>query len=92
LFNDLVNKQLAISYLVNPASIALCIVLLTLTAAVAGFYPALLVSKYDPIDILYNRFKLAGRSYLQHVLVTIQFAIAAFAVQLSHYLRHGIRH
>jgi putative ABC transport system permease protein len=77
LFNDLVNKHLSIFYIVNAGTISTCLGLLVLTAAIAGFYPALLVSKYDPIDILYHRFKLAGKNYLQHTLITIQFTISA---------------
>lgn len=77
LFNDLVNKQLSIFYLVSAEAISACILLITITTVIAGFYPALLVSRYNPVDILYKRFKLAGRSYLQHALVTIQFGIAA---------------
>jgi putative ABC transport system permease protein len=46
----------------------------------AGFYPALVLSGYKPVDTLYSRFNLAGKNYLQKSLVVLQFALASFLI------------
>jgi len=56
------------------------ILLFILTALLAGFYPALVLSGYNPVQTLYSRFNLAGKNYLQKSLVVLQFALASFLI------------
>ena len=79
-FNDLSNKALALSYLFDAKLIAGYIVLFVLTALLAGFYPALVLSGYNPVQTLYSRFNLGGKNYLQKSLVVLQFALASFLI------------
>src|SRR4051794_2517356 len=79
-FNDLANKALAISYLFDAKLIAGYIVLFLITGLLAGFYPALVLSGYNPVETLYSRFNLAGENYLQKSLVVLQFALASFLI------------
>jgi putative ABC transport system permease protein len=79
-FNDLSNKALALSYLFDVKLIAGYILLFVVTAFLAGFYPALVLSGYQPVAILYSRFHLAGKNYLQKSLVVLQFALASFLI------------
>lgn len=76
-FNDLSNKALALSYLFDARLVALYILLFLITGLLAGFYPALVLSGYNPIETLYSRFNLAGKNYLQKTLVVLQFALAS---------------
>jgi len=80
LFNNLSNKALALSYLFDAKLIAGYILLFILTVLLAGFYPALVLSGYNPVQTLYSRFNLAGKSYLQKSLVVLQFALASFLI------------
>ncbi len=80
LFNDLSNKALALSYLFDAKLIAGYIILFLITGLLAGFYPALVLSGYNPVDTLYSRFNLAGKNYLQKSLVVLQFALASFLI------------
>ncbi len=80
LFNDLANKALSFSYLFDAGLIAGYLVLLLLTALLAGFYPALVLSGYKPVETLYGRINLSGKSYLQKSLVVLQFALASFLI------------
>ena len=79
-FNDLSNKALALSYLLDVRLIAGYIVLFLITGLLAGFYPALVLSGYNPVETLYSRFNLAGKNYLQKSLVVLQFALASFLI------------
>jgi putative ABC transport system permease protein len=79
-FNDLANKALSVSYLFDAKLIAGYILLFFLTALLAGFYPALVLSGYKPVETLYSRFNLGGKNYLQKSLVVLQFALASFLI------------
>ncbi len=79
-FNDLANKALALSYLFDVKLLAGYVLLFLLTGLLAGFYPALVLSSYNPVQTLYSRFQLAGKNYLQKSLVVLQFALASFLI------------
>lgn len=79
-FNTLANKALALSYLFDAKLIAGYITLFVLTGVLAGFYPALVLSGYSPVQVLYSRFNLSGKNYLQKSLVVLQFSLASFLI------------
>ena len=80
LFNDLANKALSLSYLFDAKLITAYIVLYIITGLLAGFYPALVLSGYNPVQTLYSRFQIAGKNYLQKSLVVLQFTLASFLI------------
>jgi putative ABC transport system permease protein len=79
-FNQLSNKALALSYLFDIKLVAGYVLLFLITGLLAGFYPALVLSKYNPVQTLYSRFQLTGKNYLQKSLVVLQFALASFLI------------
>ncbi|SDZ93702.1 putative ABC transport system permease protein [Arachidicoccus rhizosphaerae] len=83
LFNTLSNKSLSLSYLLDVRLILEFITLFMLTTFLAGFYPSVVLTKFDPTKILYNRFQVAGKNYFQKTLVVFQFVMAAFLVALT---------
>ncbi len=80
LFNNLANKRLSLSYLLDFKLVASFIALFLLTTLAAGFYPALVLSGFDPVKTLYNRSKFSSRNYLSKGLVVVQFALATFLI------------
>ncbi|MBI2731619.1 MAG: ABC transporter permease [Sphingobacteriales bacterium] len=79
-FNNLSYKTLALSYLFDARLVAGYILLFLITALLAGFYPALVLSGYNPVQTLYSRFNLGGKNYLQKTLVVLQFSLASFLI------------
>jgi len=79
-FNQLSNKALSLSYLADVKLIIGYTFLFILTGLLAGFYPAAVLSNYNPVQTLYSRFNLAGKNYLQKSLVVFQFALASFFI------------
>jgi putative ABC transport system permease protein len=79
-FNNLVDKQLSLSYLLDARLIILYSALLILTGVLAGFYPALVLSSFSPVQTLYKRFRLSGDNYLQKSLIVFQFALATVMI------------
>jgi putative ABC transport system permease protein len=80
LFNNLANKALSLSYLSDTKLIAGYITLYVITGLLAGFYPALVLSGYNPVQTLYSHFQMAGKNYLQKSLVILQFTLASFLI------------
>lgn len=79
-FNELSNKALSFSYLFDLQLVLGYIGLFIVTGLLAGFYPALVLSNYSPVQTLYSRFNLSGKNYLQKGLVIIQFSLASFLI------------
>ncbi|GAB3557397.1 ABC transporter permease [Spirosoma fluminis] len=82
-FNQLSTKNLSLSYLFDARLITGYVLLFITTGLLAGFYPALVLSGYNPVQTLYSRFKLSGKNYLQKSLVVLQFALASFLIIAS---------
>ena len=77
-FAELTNKSLQIGFLITPRTIGLFVGLIALVALLAGGYPALVLSGFNPVQTLYGRLRLGGRNYLGKSLVVLQFTIAIF--------------
>ncbi|NNV56930.1 ABC transporter permease [Limnovirga soli] len=80
LFNSLANKVLALNYLFDVQLVSAYIILFLITSLLAGFYPAVVLSGYNPVQTLYSRFNLGGKNYLQKTLVVLQFSLASFLI------------
>ncbi len=80
LFNELSSKALSFSYLLDAKLIAGYIALFVFTSLLAGFYPALVLSGFNPVQTLYNRMPLSGKNYLSRSLVVLQFALTTFLI------------
>lgn len=82
-FNDLSSKQLALSYLFDLKLIILFILIFIFTGLLAGFYPALVLSGFNPVETLYGRFNLGGKNLLQKSLIVFQFSLASIFIIFS---------
>ena len=82
-FNQLSNKALALSYLFDNKLVLGYIAIFIITTLLSGFYPALVLSGYSPVQTLYSRFNLSGKNYLQKSLVVLQFSLASFLIIAS---------
>jgi putative ABC transport system permease protein len=79
-FNELANKQLALSYLMDIKLVSGYLALFLVTGLIAGFYPAMVLSGFSPAQTLYNRTRLAQKNYLTRGLVVFQFALSVCLV------------
>ena len=79
-FNRISGKSLSFSYLLDLKLIAGYGLLFIITGFLAGCYPALVLSKLNPVQTLYNRFQSSGNFFLQKSLVIFQFTLASFLI------------
>ncbi len=80
LFNQISNKVLLFSYLFSAKLIIAYTTIFAVTGLLAGFYPAAVLSNYNPVKTLYNRINVAGKNYLQKSLVIFQFTLASILI------------
>jgi putative ABC transport system permease protein len=79
-FNTLSNKALSLYYLFDAKLVISYVGIFILTSLLSGFYPAIMMSGFSPVETLYNRFNLSGKNYLQKSLVVLQFGLASFLI------------
>lgn len=80
LFSQLAAKQLSFSYLFTGRTLFLFLALLLINSFLSGFYPALVLSGFNPVKTLYGKFRLSGKNRLGKSLIVLQFTIAIFLI------------
>jgi len=75
---ELLNVKLNGSAVFGPEVLTFLLVLAGLTTVLAGFYPAIVLSRYQPVEALKARIRSAGRGQmnLRRSLIVLQFAIS----------------
>ena len=95
-FDKLAGKELSWRLVISPAFIGLSLVVAFVVAVLAGSYPALVLTRFQPVKVLKGAFKnSAGGRGLRQSLIVFQFVISVFLIvatiimgqQLS-YIRH----
>jgi putative ABC transport system permease protein len=77
LFNQLAGKSVTTGVLGRPGELLILAGIAMVIGLLAGFYPALVLSGYQPIESLKGRFSSGVRGlFLRRGLVVIQFAIS----------------
>lgn len=72
-FNAIINRELSIP--LNLQFFFFCLLLILIIAFIAGFYPAIILSRFNPASVLKGKLSLKGGSnFLRKSLVIGQFA------------------
>lgn len=91
-FNGLINKELTLN-LSSPLFLLLAFAMILFTGFIAGSYPALYLSSFNPIKVLKGTF-LAGRhsALPRKVLVVLQFGISVLLISSTLLVYQQIQH
>ncbi len=76
LFNTLSGKQISLSNIIDVGLILNTISFFVLIVLFTGLYPAFVLAKFKPSEVLYNKQRLSGKNYLGRSLVVIQYSLA----------------
>ncbi|MFT4155236.1 FtsX-like permease family protein, partial [Parafilimonas sp.] len=99
LFNELAGKQVGVSAFVQPSYILYLFLISMVVGIAAGFYPAMVLSSFQPISVLKGRFATGRKGLvLRKGLVIFQFAISIILMistaiiynQLSYMCNHDL--
>ena len=76
--NDFLELSLELNLLTDPMLLTFVILLIVFTTTLAGFYPAIVLSGFNPLAVLKNKITATGSSGagVRKVLVVFQFMIA----------------
>ncbi|MBD0332012.1 MAG: ABC transporter permease [Chitinophagaceae bacterium] len=76
--NRFLGVQMAMNFINSPLLILFLLIVLVLVTLLSGFYPAMILSGFNPITALKNKVtaKMVGGISLRRALVVLQFAIA----------------
>ena len=72
-FNGFIHRNLTLSYWDDGFSLLL---LFTMTGLVAGSYPAVVLSRVQPVEALKSELRIGGRNRMTRLLVTLQSTVS----------------
>ncbi len=75
-FNRLALKSLKISSVISPMTLGFLVLMTLIIGLFVGSYPALVLSRFHPVDIFKGKIKLSGKNYFTRFLVIFQFALS----------------
>ncbi|MBS1528110.1 MAG: ABC transporter permease, partial [Bacteroidetes bacterium] len=75
-FNQLSGRDLQFSFSLYPAMIWLLVVLILLVSLLSGSYPALILSRFNPLEVLKNKLRMGGSNLFTRSLVVFQFVLS----------------
>ncbi len=80
-FNDYAGKTMTLASLLQPVTIAGILVITLFVGLVAGLYPALFLSAFEPVKVLKGTLSRGARGGLfRKTLVVVQFAISIILI------------
>ncbi|MEL7221783.1 MAG: FtsX-like permease family protein, partial [Bacteroidota bacterium] len=80
-FNDLTEKTFVREILLTPSYLLTLVGLAILTGLASGFYPAVFISAFKPMEVLRGKLMANTKGVgLRNVLVVCQFAISIFLI------------
>ncbi|QIP16541.1 FtsX-like permease family protein [Spirosoma aureum] len=75
-FNQLAQTTIAFSQILDGQPLLYTASLFITNVLIAGLYPAFVLSRFKPTQVLYHKIQLGGRSWLGQGLLMIQFSMA----------------
>jgi putative ABC transport system permease protein len=82
-FNQVMARNLPLTNFSNGWFVASIIGLLVFLALVAGSYPAIFLSRFQPSDVLKGKFKIGGNNPVTKTLIVFQFGLSILLITVT---------
>lgn len=92
LFNQLSDRQFSFEVWLQPANMLLIAGIGIVVSFVAGSYPALVLTSYQPVRVLKGHLKATGAGHFRRTLIVFQFAITAFLLISTFIVQNQLRY
>lgn len=80
-FNALSGKQLSIEALADPVFAAVAVALLIVIGLLAGSYPAIYLTSFNPVEVLKGKLRSGMKTKgVRSLLVVVQFSVSIFLI------------
>jgi putative ABC transport system permease protein len=79
-FNRVTMKSLHSSAVFSPLNVGVLILITMVLGFSVGSYPAMLLSRFHPVDIFRGKMKISGKNFFTRFLVILQFALSIFLI------------
>lgn len=80
IFNRLSGKSLSLIEIFQPGHLLILLFLFIIVGIASGSYPALVMSRFQPVDIFRGKLRIGGRNFMTKALVVVQFALSVFLI------------
>ncbi len=79
-FNRLSGRRLSLEEMLQPANIMTLLALFIFVGIASGSYPALVMSRFRPVEIFRGKLRIGGKNSLTKALVVVQFGLSVFLI------------
>jgi putative ABC transport system permease protein len=79
-FNRVTMKSLDASAVFSPLNVGVFILITLVLGLSVGSYPAMVLSRFHPVDIFRGKMKVSGKNFFTRFLVILQFALSIFLI------------
>jgi putative ABC transport system permease protein len=79
-FNRLSGRILSLREIFQPSNILILLALFIIVGIASGSYPALVMSRFRPVEILRGKLRIGGKKPLTRALVIVQFSLSVFLI------------
>ena len=79
-FNTLAGSTYNLDYLTNGSTLAALLVLTGLVALASGSYPALILSRFNPVAVFRHQVQIGRPNLVNRALMVVQFGLSALLV------------
>ena len=90
-FNTLTIKSLVFSDILSPSNIAVLFLFTVIVGISVGSYPALILSKFKPVDLFTGKQRLSGKNPFTRIMVIMQFSLSIILIVVVIGLSRQIR-
>jgi putative ABC transport system permease protein len=79
-FNRVTMKSLQASAIFSPINVGVLILITLVLGLSVGSYPAVVLSRFHPVDIFRGKMKISGKKFFARFLVILQFVLSIFLI------------